>query len=841
MADYLSRMSLAMSSGNQMNNIVVIEPTTSAWMYFSKNGSNQRFSETASAFTDFINGLEKYQLEYDLGSERNIERFGSSENGKFIIGQRAYGIVVIPPVCDNLDKTTADLLTRFLKDGGKVIDFSNTPGFIDGLPNERVKELAAAYPGQWLKAISLTDSKALNSLSAEGFSVIQPEKIKGKLLHQRRQLTDGQLILLTNTSKDYWSKGSLQVSGKSVSLLDAGNGKIYPYPAILKGNDLIVDFEIPQCGSLLLYISNEKGINEQEVKKEATLKTLEAVSGVKVEVSRPNTLTLDYCDLKFNDGTSDNGLYVVNAGNKIFRHFGFREGNPWSNPQYKTQFADSAKFPENSGFEATYHLTINKGVDVSGFQASVEQAEFWDLSVNGTIVKPIPGKIWLDRHFNQYNIGGLLKEGDNELKLIAAKMTVYSELEAIYIIGKFGLESMDKGFRIVAPKAMEIGSWKGQGLQMYSGNVSYTSNYKISKTGKHFIVALDEWNGTVAEVAVNGKSAGVIYSEPYELDITNYTTEGVNSISVIVYGSLRNLLGPHHSKAAGMAGPGDFASAPKQQPSGYSYNLDDYGLFSNFKVLEVNGEPQQYYRKKDYPVLEKVNEPIITVDKNTSGVSMKKITMSCTTADAEIFYTTDGSAPTINSNRYITPLEFSNSACIKAIAFKNGMQQSNTTVRNIVLGINIINAVYKTPYTKYAAGGLSALFDGERGTENFGDGKWQGFEFNDLDVTFELVKSQAINSISVGFLEQIGSWIYFPSEVEISISSDGKDFKQVGVFTSADFLNNQGEQSKDISVALKDTEARFVRVFARNIGKCPEDDPGSGGKAWLFCDEVIIK
>ncbi|NOR11849.1 MAG: hypothetical protein GQ545_01195, partial [Candidatus Aminicenantes bacterium] len=46
---------------------------------------------------------------------------------------------------------------------------------------------------------------------------------------------------------------------------------------------------------------------------------------------------------------------------------------------------------------------------------------------------------------------------------------------------------------------------------------------------------------------------------------------------------------------------------------------------------------------------------------------------------------------------------------------------------------------------------------------------------------------------------------------------------------------------KDYVTDLPDMRARYIRIKARNVGICPDWHPGAGGKAWLFCDEIIIE
>jgi hypothetical protein len=88
-------------------------------------------------------------------------------------------------------------------------------------------------------------------------------------------------------------------------------------------------------------------------------------------------------------------------------------------------------------------------------------------------------------------------------------------------------------------------------------------------------------------VKINGESAGFIVSAPFELDITDFLSAGQNTVSVIVFGTLKNTLGPHHnSPSLGTAWPGMFQKgAEGGYPTGSAYSVVGYGLFEDFKVL----------------------------------------------------------------------------------------------------------------------------------------------------------------------------------------------------------------------------------------------------------------
>ncbi len=82
--DHFSRLSLALSSGRQINDILVLEPTTTCWLYDSYVTRNPKVAETGQAFQSFITRLEKSQTEYDLGSENILKDMGSVGKGNLL-------------------------------------------------------------------------------------------------------------------------------------------------------------------------------------------------------------------------------------------------------------------------------------------------------------------------------------------------------------------------------------------------------------------------------------------------------------------------------------------------------------------------------------------------------------------------------------------------------------------------------------------------------------------------------------------------------------------------------------------------------------------------------------
>ncbi len=160
-------------------------------------------------------------------------------------------------------------------------------------------------------------------------------------------------------------------------------------------------------------------------------------------------------------------------------------------------------------------------------------------------------------------------------------------------------------------------------------------------------------------------------------------------------------------------------------------------------------------------------------------------------------------------------------------------------IKHIAAGRKIANMNGAAP--KYAADGIKALVDGLRGTLRFSDGYWVGLEGEDLDVQIDLARMRPVRKVTVGFLENQNSWIFFPLEVEFLLSEDGARYRSLAMFTNPLRKNEFAETTRDFVREAAVTTARWIRIKARGIRICPEWHPGAGKKAWLFVDEVVVE
>ncbi len=140
---------------------------------------------------------------------------------------------------------------------------------------------------------------------------------------------------------------------------------------------------------------------------------------------------------------------------------------------------------------------------------------------------------------------------------------------------------------------------------------------------------------------------------------------------------------------------------------------------------------------------------------------------------------------------------------------------------------------------KYAKGDPEELVNRRVGETDYRY-NWLGFEGADLDATVQLRKD-SVSRIIVAFLQDQASWIFLPATVTVDISTDGKQFETVRQ-ESIQVIPDGKKTLRTILVQLDAPRAaRYVRIRATNLKKCPSWHPGNGNPCWIFADEIIAE
>jgi predicted alpha-1,2-mannosidase len=207
-----------------------------------------------------------------------------------------------------------------------------------------------------------------------------------------------------------------------------------------------------------------------------------------------------------------------------------------------------------------------------------------------------------------------------------------------------------------------------------------------------------------------------------------------------------------------------------------------------------------------------------------------------------LFYTTDGSIPSIRSKRYTEPIKVKQSMILKAIAIDENGNRSFIAEASYQLMPHQWKVQLLQPYEKqYDGGGPDGLVDGILGTTNWRMGNWQGYQVVNPDIVIDLGKPASIKKIAIGLLQDTRSWIVMPSWIKISISTDGNSYKSIYFDSAFKDIRDEKPQRKWIETKIKSQSARYVRIEMKQYGKLPEWHEGAGGDTHIFVDEVTIE
>ncbi|MGN6181795.1 MAG: GH92 family glycosyl hydrolase [Mucilaginibacter sp.] len=213
--------------------------------------------------------------------------------------------------------------------------------------------------------------------------------------------------------------------------------------------------------------------------------------------------------------------------------------------------------------------------------------------------------------------------------------------------------------------------------------------------------------------------------------------------------------------------------------------------------------------------------------------------IKCSDKDAKIYYTLDGSPPNANATLYTVPIPVNSSITIKAIAIKNG-KSSFVDVANFNKIRDDVTLKLLTNYLPtYAGEGKYTLINGVHGKTNWHLGNWQAWQKDDLVAVLDFGQVKPIGKISLGTLQDTRSWIVFPRYVQYWASDDGKNYKLVTTVDTKVDVKDLTPQTQEFKADLH-TNARYIKIIAKQYGPLPEWHDNHGSPSYIFADEISI-
>ncbi len=273
---------------------------------------------------------------------------------------------------------------------------------------------------------------------------------------------------------------------------------------------------------------------------------------------------------------------------------------------------------------------------------------------------------------------------------------------------------------------------------------------------------------------------------------------------------------------------------------GYQDIINGGGL--TYRTTNIKDSAYQNFNRS-YEMIDANNKIIINPIIQSSDnpfVTDSKVSISAA-AGSTVFYTVDGSFPTLDSKQYTDPFIINKSTTIKAFATTNGKASKTAIAKVHQLPHPDWKVNLKSVYNKqYTAGGDAGIIDGLSGSLDWRKGGWQGYQSQDFEVIIDLTSEKDIKRISANFLQDSRSWILMPKNVIFEFSLDGKKFIPLAELKNELAANENTVVTKSFEKEFAVVKARYVKVKAINFGKLPSWHQGFGGDAFIFIDEISI-
>lgn len=264
------------------------------------------------------------------------------------------------------------------------------------------------------------------------------------------------------------------------------------------------------------------------------------------------------------------------------------------------------------------------------------------------------------------------------------------------------------------------------------------------------------------------------------------------------------------------------------------YNLAEEASFQKVKtelseklLTEMQSFNDAYIRLNVLPTSRGIGQPV-------------HIHITTSLPGATIRYTTDSSAPSLESKVYTQPLLFDKTTEVQAAIFQQNQQIGEAQSAIAFISPNVQSIKFDTPPSeKYPGFGALTLANGPNGTNQMKNGHWIGYEGDDLVCTVELQKPTNVKQVGFRYLNQPGNWIFPPKGFTVQTAQNDLNFKEV-----ADVDLSPSKEIKsgpiDFLFEINEQNVRFLKITIQNIGTCPAWHMGNGQPAWLFVDEIFV-
>ncbi|MFB9756294.1 glycosyl hydrolase [Paenibacillus hodogayensis] len=563
---YFSRIAVVMSEGKAACDVLVLNPVESVWCQVYSGWSSMLAAnspeviEIERQYKELFHWLSSAQIDFDYGDEHHLSRYGSveaDESGEPVLqlGASSYRLIIVAGML-TIRSSTLQLLQAFLQAGGRVVIAGTPPAYANALPSQAiVQALGRAIDVEWSQA-AITEACSPSLRVRAQASEMKTEEPVRDIYCQIRKSDDGYLVLFQNMDRGRWLRNvRLRLNIRGIAeQWNALTGERLRVPATdtADGLDIIADF--PPSGEQLYFVRTfpDDSVPLQPSYEETVVR--QWTGPFAYRLSEPNVCLLDRAAYRIDDGDWQEEDEILKVDRALRDHYEVEwRNNKMIQPWYARAHGQWPSEPLGR-ISLAFRFQIDHFPTEGQWYLAMEHPENFTILVNDAPLPngPVPGE-WVDPCFQLLPLAAsLLSVGENRIVLETA-FHERVDLEAVYILGNFGVKLQNTEKQIVAlPERMEMGDLAEQGLPFYGGMIAFLfdadeqrgRSYE-DRTADVHILRLPAINGACAKVVFGNGGTQTMPWMPYEADITQPMQTG-GSFELQLFLTRRNTFGPLH-------------------------------------------------------------------------------------------------------------------------------------------------------------------------------------------------------------------------------------------------------------------------------------------------------
>ena len=132
--DHFARLNTALTRGKPVVRVAVVHPIESYWLAWGPQDQTALLREEMDRqFKELAETFLFHTIDFDYLCEAELPSFCEKGGNPLKVGKMAYDTIIVPPVL-TLRSSTVQLLSAFVKEGGKLFFLGSCPAYVDACP-----------------------------------------------------------------------------------------------------------------------------------------------------------------------------------------------------------------------------------------------------------------------------------------------------------------------------------------------------------------------------------------------------------------------------------------------------------------------------------------------------------------------------------------------------------------------------------------------------------------------------------------------------------------------------------------------------------------------------------